>query len=336
MRAVVCDTFDGLDALRVREIDPPAFNPTPEQGRVWGSVRIAVRAAGVNFADTLIIKGAYQLKPPLPFSPGLEISGEIMEVTPEVAQNRPDLKPGTRVMATVQHGGFAEQAIASADDVYPIPDAMDWVSAAGFPVVYGTSHVALVHKARLQAGETLLVHGAAGGVGLSAVEIGKRLGARVIATAGGPEKLAIAKQYGADDLIDYRSEDIRKRVKALTAGRGADVVYDPVGGDVFDASLRATVQGGRIVVVGFASGTIPQVPANIIMVKNIDVMGFYFGGLRILKPDVVRAAFDELLAWYAAGEIKPHVSHTFALNDVRAALETLSARRSTGKIVLEI
>ncbi len=322
MRAVRCEGFDGMDGMTVGEM------PNPELPS--GYVRVAVRAAGVNFADTLMVKGEYQVKPPVPFAPGLEIAGFITEIAPDVT----GLSVGDRIMACVDYGGFAEEAVAKASDTYRIPDSMTFVEAAGFPIVYGTSHVGLVDKLKLQAGETLLVHGAAGGVGLTAVEIGKALGARVIATAGGADKLDIAKRYGADDVINYRTEDIRERVKALTDGRGADAVYDPVGGSAFDASLRAVVQGGRILVVGFASGTVPQIPANILLVKNISVIGYYWGAHRVLDPDLIQRSFAELLQWYDDGRLKPHVSHTFALSDVRTALETLAGRKSTGKVVL--
>jgi len=322
MRAVVCEDFVGTEGLKIGEL------PSPDLPA--GYLRIAVRAAGVNFADTLMAAGQYQVKPQLPFAPGLEAAGFVTEVAPDVS----GFSVGDRVMACVDCGGYAEEAVARAVDTYVIPDNMTFVEAAGFPIVYGTSHVGLVNKLKLQPGETLLVHGAAGGVGLTAVEIGKALGARVIATAGGADKLAVAERYGADDLIDYRTEDIRERVKALTDGRGADCVYDPVGGTAFDASLRATVQGGRILVVGFASGTVPQIPANILLVKNLTVIGYYWGAHRVLDPQLVQDSFAELLRWFEAGKLKPHVSHVFPMQDVQAAHETLAGRKSTGKVVL--
>ena len=322
MRAVVCQEFNSDQPLSVGDL------PSPELSS--GFVRIAVRACGVNFADTLMVKGQYQVKPQLPFAPGLEVSGFITEVSSDVT----GFTVGDRVMACVDFGGYAEEAVARASDTYVIPTNMTFVEAAGFPIVYGTSHIGLVNKLKIQPGETLLVHGAAGGVGLTAVEIGKALGARVIATAGSADKLAIAKQYGADDLIDYRSEDIRERVKALTDGRGADAVYDPVGGSAFDASLRATVPGGRILVVGFASGTVPQIPANILLVKNLSIIGYYWGAHRKLDPSLITNSFAELLGWFKAGKIKPHVSHVFPIEDVNIAHETLTSRKSTGKVVI--
>lgn len=322
MRAVVCREWGTPEDLTVEDL--------PEPEMTEGGVRIAVGAAGVNFADTLMITGEYQTRPPFPFSPGLEVGGTVLECAPGVTR----VKPGDKVMAMVSWGGYAEQVVAPEADVYKVPDSMDEISAAAFPVVYGTSHIGLKDKLKLQPGEVLLVNGAAGGVGLTAVELGKKLGATVIATAGGADKLAVAKQYGADHLIDYREEDIRQRVKQITEGRGADAVYDPVGGAAFDASLRAVTQRGRILVVGFASGTIPQVPANILLVKNITLIGYFWGAHRKLDPDLVQRSFAELLDWYAAGELKPHVWHTFDLSEAAQAMDSLKNRKSTGKVVL--
>lgn len=324
MRAVICDTFGGIDALRVGEIEPPRPGP--------GQVAIAVAAAGVNYADTLIVAGKYQLKPELPFTPGMEIAGTVAAVGEGVDH----LAPGTRVLAILDHGGFAETALARADDVFPIPDSLDFAPAAGFAVTYGTAHGALVWRAGLQRGETLLVHGAAGGAGLAGVEVGKVLGARVIATAGGLEKLAVAREHGADYGIDYRSEDVRTRVKELTDGLGADVVYDPVGGKVFDASLRCTAWGGRIVIIGFASGKVPAPPANLLLVKNLAVLGFYWGSYREKAPHLMRQQFEDLFRWHGEGRLRPYVSHTLPLEHVTEALRLLQDRRSTGKVVLTV
>jgi NADPH2:quinone reductase len=224
--------------------------------------------------------------------------------------------------------------MVDAPRVLPIPANMDFCSAAAFPVTYGTSHVALESRARLQAGEWLLVTGAAGGVGLTAVEIGKVMGARVIACAGSAEKLAIAQQYGANHLIDYSREDIRERVKAITGGRGADVIYDPVGGDAFDAGLRSIAWGGRVIIIGFASGRIPQVAANILLVKNIDLIGLYWGSYSARNPAVIRDSYTKLLRWFEEGKLKPHVSHQFDLKDVAQAMDMLRQRKSTGKVVM--
>ncbi|MEK9754585.1 MAG: NADPH:quinone oxidoreductase family protein [Rhodospirillaceae bacterium] len=322
MRAFLCHDWGEAETMQAEDA------PAPEMAE--GGVRIAVKAAGVNFADTLMVKGDYQVRPPFPFSPGLEVAGEVIECAPGVSA----FKPGDRVMAMVHYGGYATEVVAPAKDVVRIPDSMDFTIAAGFPIVYGTSHIGLVHKLNLQPGETLLVHGAAGGVGLTAVEIGKLLGATVIATAGGADKLAVAEQYGADHLIDYQSEDIRERVKQMTDGRGADAVYDPVGGSAFDASLRATAQLGRILIVGFASGKVPQAPANILLVKNITLIGYYWGAHRKLQPDLVQSSFATLMDWYEQGKLKPHVSHTFDLADAAKAMAMLKSRKSTGKVVL--
>jgi NADPH2:quinone reductase len=326
MRAIRCDSWGNASNLRWTDLLEPTLS-SPHQ------VKIKVRAAGVNFADTLIIAGQYQVKPSLPFAPGFELSGTVLEVGAAVTH----VKPGDRVMALVDYGAFAEIALANSSDVYPLPAGMDYVTGAGFPIAYGTSYGAYTWKAHLQAGDVLLVHGAAGGVGLTAVEIGKALGATVIATAGGPEKLAIARQHGADYLVDYKAEDIRERVKAITAdlGRsGVDVVYDPVGGACFEASLRCVAWGARIIVVGFAGGQVPQIPANILLVKNVDALGFFFGSYRQQRPDLVQQAFVELGRMFDKGALKPHISHQIEAPDVGEAFDLLTNRRSTGKVVL--
>ena len=302
----------------------------PPPDLIDGGVRIAVHAAGVNFADSLVIAGTYQEKPGYPFTPGMEVAGEVLECAPGVT----GIQPGDRVLAMVPHGGYGEQAVAQADSVFAIPPAMDYVTAAGFAIAYGTAHLGLREKLALAAGETLLVHGAAGGVGLAAVEIGALLGATVIATGGDAGKLLVAQERGAAHVIDYSREDIRIRVKALTGGVGAGVVFDPVGGAAFDASLRSVGFGGRILVIGFASGAIPRIPANILLVKNITVVGFTFGAFGRRRADLLAAAFGELFAWYEAGQLHPRVSHTFPLAEAPRALETVLQRRSTGKVVL--
>ncbi len=322
MRAVVCRKFGGPEDLELADVEPPQLKP--------GAVRIAVKACGLNFGDSLIISGGYQVKPEFPFSPGMEVSGEIMECGDGVE----GLAVGDRVMGMPGFGGYAEQVVVPASDVLAMPDNMGFEEAAAFPVVYGTSHLGLKEKARLQAGDILLVHGAAGGVGLTAVEIGKLMGATVIATAGGAEKLAVAGDYGADHLIDYRTEDVKDRVKEITGGRGVDVVYDPVGGDIFDISLRCVAPDARLLIVGFAAGKIQQIPANLLLVKNVSAMGFYWGGHRLFAPEAIQRSFDELVEWYAAGKLRPHISHTFPLEQAAEALETLKARKSTGKVVL--
>ena len=322
MRAVLCKEFGGTDKLVVEDVPGPALRE--------GAVRLQIHAAGINFADLLLVSGQYQEKPPLPFIPGAEAGGLITEVGAGVS----NVKAGDRVMALTGTGAFAEEAVVDAGRIFPIPAGMDFASAAGFPVTYGTSHGAFDWRARLKPGEWLLVLGAAGGVGLTAVEIGKAMGAQVIACAGGEEKLAVAKSHGADHLIDYSREDIRARVKEITEGHGADVVYDPVGGDAFDASLRSIAWGGRIIVIGFASGRIPQIPANIVLVKNIDIIGFYWGSHQTRKPELLRQSFAQLFRWFEEGKLKPHVSEKVDLKDASRALDLLRQRKSTGKVVL--
>lgn len=324
MKAVVVRDWTTPDALTVSEITPPEM--------VEGGVRIAVHCAGVNFADGLMVQGKYQEKPPFPFSPGLEVGGEVLEVAPGVAH----VKPGDRVMAVLDRGGFAEECIARDADVMRIPDDMGFDIAAGFPVAYGTSEFALADRARLQKGETVLVHGAAGGVGLTAVECAKALGATVIATAGGPEKLAVAREHGADHAIDYKTEPVRERVKELTAGRGVDVVYDPVGGDLFLESLRCTAPDGRLIVIGFAAGTAQQIPANHLLVKNVDVIGFYWGAYRRLAPRRIQRSFAQCLRWYEEGLLKPRVSRHFPLEEAGAAIKALKDRSVLGKAVIKV
>jgi NADPH:quinone reductase len=324
MRAIVCRELSGVGGLELAEVPTPAPGP--------GQVRVRVRAAGVNFADSLIIKGQYQDKPALPFVPGMEIAGRVEACGPGVA----GFAPGDRVMAALDLGGFAEAAVCSVEDVVRLPDSIDDVTAAGFAIAYGTAYGALCWAGRLRAGETLVVHGAAGGVGLAAVECGRALGARVIATARGEGHIAVAREHGAAATIDTASEDLRTRLKALTDGRGADVIFDPIGGDVFQASLRGIAWEGRLLVIGFASGQIPQIPANLLLVKNASAVGFYWGSYRRHDPTRVRAAFEELLRWHGEGRIRPLVSEVRPLAQAPEALERLLSRQSSGKIVLTI
>lgn len=322
MRAVLCRSYGEPDQLGVAELPSPPI--------ASGTVRIAVHAVGVNFADILMVAGRYQEKPALPFSPGFEVAGIVTELGHDAA----GVDPGDRVMGIMDHGAYADEVVLPADRVFPIPASMDFTTAAGFPVAYGTSHGALDWRARLKAGESLLVLGAAGGVGLTAVEIGKAMGATVIAVAGGAAKLAVAKVQGADHLIDYAGEDLRARIKEITRGRGVDVIFDPVGGDAFDQCLRSVAWEGRVIVIGFASGRVPQIPANLVLVKNCDVIGFYWGSYRARKPAVVGRSFATLLSWFEAGKLKPHVSHRLDLADAPKALDLLKSRRATGKVVL--
>jgi NADPH:quinone reductase len=298
--------------------------PVPEPGP--GELLLRVRASGVNFADTLMQAGRYQEQPELPFVPGLEVCGVVEAIGPRAE----GFTAGDRVACYAGHGGFADCVAVPAARCQAVPDAMPDEIAAGFLITYGTSHVALDHLARLRPGETLLVLGAAGGVGLTAVEIGKLMGARVIACARGADKLAAAEAAGADHLVDAH-DDLRAAVKALG---GADVVYDPVGGDQFDAALRATRPGGRLLPIGFASGRVPQIPANVLLVKNLSVHGLYWGAYATLDPGVMTASFAALFRWYEKGQLRPHVSHVLPLEDANAALALLAERRSTSKVVL--
>ena len=299
--------------------------PTPEPGP--GQVQIRIAACGLNFGDLLMVEGTYQETPEPPFVPGMEVSGTITALGDGVE----GLALGTRIAIFGGHGGFAEYGCYDAARCIPIPDSMSFEHAAAFIVGYGTSHLALSRRARLQPEETLLVLGAAGGVGLTAVEIGKKMGARVIAVARGAEKLKVARAAGADHLIDSTNQDIREEVKKLG---GADVVYDPVGGAHFKAALRACNPEARVVIIGFASGEVPQIPANIILVKNITVIGYYWGGYMAFDPKPLTESLREMMAWYADGKISPHVSHAIPLDRAAEAFELMRGRKSTGKVVV--
>ena len=322
MKAMIARELGGPEVLKAEEIASPEPGP--------GQILVRVRACGVNFADSLVLKGKYQVQPELPFSPGAEVAGTVLKLGEGVS----GLKVGQRVAGMCGNGGYAEEALMPASGVVPLPVEMPDEVAAAFPIAYGTSHLALKHRGRLKKGETLVVHGAAGGVGLTAVEIGKALGARVIATASTPEKLEIARKHGADELVDSSTEDLRERIKGLTGGKGADVIYDPVGGDVFDASLRAIAFEGRLIVIGFAGGRVPQIPANHLMVKNVDAIGFNFGAYLEKAPAVTREAFSELAGWYVEGRIRPYVSDRFTLEETPAAIAHVMERRARGKAVV--
>ena len=324
MRAIVCDTYGAPSALTLTDVAAPV--------EADGEVLIDVKACGVNFADTLIIAGKYQERPDLPFIPGMEISGVIVSVGSGVTT----LKVGDRVLARCGKGGFAERVAVSAEHALVIPESMPFADAAAFAVAYGTSHVALDRRASLKAGEWLLVHGASGGVGLTAVEIGKHMGARVIATASSQEKLALAEQYGAQHLINYSQGGFKEQVKAITSGRGADVIYDPVGGDVFDESVRCIAWEGRIIVVGFASGKIPKLSTNLTLVKNFSTVGVFWGNYAKYDLNTLNTSLRTLLGWYADGSLRPQVSQTFPLARTAEALTCLMERRSTGKVVVEV
>ncbi len=322
MKAVICRDFGAIEDLEIGELDPP---PLTEDG-----VRIAVKAAALNFPDILMVEGKYQYKPDFPFAPGMECVGEVLEVGPAVTA----VEPGDRVIAHPWVGCFAEQVVAPEQVVFPVPGDMADAAAAGFGLTYGTIHHALINRGQLQAGETLLVFGAAGGVGLAAVEIGKLLGAAVIAAASTPEKLAICAEYGADHLLNYTTEPVRERVLELTGGKGADVIFDPVGGDITDAALRCINWQGRLLIVGFASGRIATIPANRVLLKGVAVVGCAFQRFSRLQPEQSRQNIATLTDWWRAGKLKPHVSMTFPLEHAVEALRAMTTRRSTGQVVV--
>jgi NADPH2:quinone reductase len=286
----------------------------------------------VNFPDGLMVQGKYQTKPPFPFVPGSEVSGTISAVGADVTE----FEVGDRVVAFCGLGAYAEQTLSPANQVYPLPAAIDFVPVAGFLITYGTSYHALKDRARLRAGETLLVLGAAGGVGLTAVELGKAMGARVIACASSADKLALAREYGADETIDYMREDLRTRLKELTGGRGVDVVYDPVGGAHTEAAVRSLAWEGRYLVIGFAAGDIPKVPANLLLLKSADLLGVLWGVSLKHNPEPHAANLRELLDWYAAGRLRPHISETHPLADAVTGLQRVMQRHAQGKVILTV
>ncbi|MHA7115834.1 NADPH:quinone oxidoreductase family protein [Pseudomonas promysalinigenes] len=322
MKAVLCKTLGPARDLVLED----ATSPVPKKNEIL----LDVHAAGVNFPDTLIIQGKYQFQPPLPFSPGGEAAGVISAV----GEKAGSFKVGDRVMALTGWGAFAEQVAVPFYNVMPIPEHMDFATAAAFGMTYGTSMHALKQRGQLQPGETLLVLGASGGVGLAAVEIGKTMGARVIAAASSAEKLAIAKAAGADELIDYSQASLKDEIKRLTGGQGADVIYDPVGGELFDQAVRGLAWQGRLLVVGFASGTIPQMAANLVLLKGAAVLGVFWGAFAQRQPEDNAANFRQLFAWHAEGKLKPLVSKTYPLAEAGAAIEALAQRKAVGKLVV--
>ena len=320
MRALVCETLGPVNSHRVQEI------PDPVPGKRQVAVR--VHACGVNFADTLIVQGKYQERPELPFVPGSEVAGEVIALGEGVK----GIALGQRVMALTSVGGFAEIALAAADTLIPLPDGIDFTDAAAFTVAYGTSHVALETRAQLKAGETLIINGASGGVGLTALEIGKMMGATVIGLASTEEKRALVAERGADHVFDVADPDLRDKVKALG---GADVGYDAVGGDAFNTMLRCMKFEGRLLTVGFASGEIPQVPANLLLVKNISVVGVYWGSYARNNPSVLMKSLVQLTQWLKEGQLRPHVSAVYSLDEATKGLEALVNRQSVGKVVIK-
>jgi len=325
MKAVLCKAFGPPESLVVGDVEPR------KPGK--GQVALDMKAAGVNFADSLIIQGKYQFKPDFPFSPGLEGAGVIREVGEGVSE----FKAGDRVMVhSIASGSFSQDLIMDTSLVFPIPDVMDFNTAAGFFITYGTSHHSLKDRAQIQPGETLVVLGAAGGVGLTAVELGKVIGARVIAAASTDEKLALCKKYGADDTINYSKDDLRDAIKKLTDGKGADVIYDPVGGSLAEPAVRSLAPGGRFLVVGFAAGDIPSIPLNLVLIKRSEIVGVFFGNWVLANETKAKANIKELLDWYTAGKIKPHISKVYAMNEAVDAINHVVSRKVEGKVVVSL
>src|SRR5437660_2406059 len=322
MKAVLCQTYGPPENLVIADVEP--LKPGKEQ------VVLSVKACGVNFPDVLIIQGKYQFKPALPFSPGSEVSGIVKAVGEGVER----VSVGNHVIAFTGWGGFAEEVVVDERKLIPIPDSIDFSTAAAFTLVYGTAHHALKDRAQLRAGETLLVLGAAGGVGLAAVEIGKVMGARVIAAASSDEKLAVCKQHGADEVINYSTQDIRERIKALTEGNGVDVAFDPVGGNYSEPVLRSMAWNGRFLVIGFAAGDIPRIPLNLPLLKGCSIVGVFWGSFTEREPKRNQEHLQELLRWLAEGKLKPHISATYPLEQAAEALTAMMNRTVKGKVVL--
>ncbi len=324
MKALLCKAHGPASDLVLEEVASPA----PKKNEIL----LDVHAASVNFPDTLIIEGKYQFKPPLPFSPGGEAAG----VVSAAGESAGGFKAGDRVMALTGWGSFAEQVAVPAYNVMPIPEGMDFVTASAFGMTYGTSMHALRQRGQLQPGETLLVLGASGGVGLAAVEIGKAMGARVIAAASSADKLETARAAGADELIDYSQASLKDEIKRLTAGKGVDVIYDPVGGDLFDQAVRGLAWNGRLLVVGFASGRIPELPVNLVLLKGGAVLGVFWGSFAQRQPADNAANFQQLFTWFAEGKLKPLVSKTYPLAEAGEAIEQLASRKAVGKLVVKV
>ncbi len=322
MKSVLCKAYGPPESLVVEDVPP--LDPGP------GELVVTMKAASVNFPDVLIIQNKYQIKPPLPFSPGSELAGVVKAVGSGVAH----LRAGDRVMAIVGYGAFAEEVKVDARRALPLPDAMTFEQAAAFGLTYATSEHALVDRGAVRAGETLLVLGAAGGVGLAAIEIGKILGARVIACASTAEKLQVCREHGADEAINYATEDLRERIKALTAGAGTDVVYDPVGGTFTEMALRSIAWRGRLLVIGFAAGDIPKIPLNLSLLKGASIVGVYWGEFTRREPVRFAESMERLARWFAEGRLRPHVSATLPLDRAAEALTKMANREVIGKIVL--
>lgn len=322
MKAIVCKTFGPPSALVLEEVT----SPSPSEKEVL----VSVKACGINFPDTLIIQGRYQFKPDLPFTPGSDIAGVVKAVGEGVTH----VNEGDEVFGFVLNGGFAEEVLVPAQACFRKPESMTFPVAASFMMAYGTSYHALKDRANLQEGETLLVLGASGGVGLAAVELGKRMGARVVAAASSEEKLQLCREYGADETINYSTEDLKSRVKALSNNQGVDVVYDPVGGPYAEPALRGTAWNGRYLVVGFAAGDIPKIPLNLPLLKGAAVMGVFWGNFAMLEPKKNLHNAMTLMQWFDEGKLKPHIHKVYPLNDTPLALDEMMARKVRGKLVI--
>jgi len=324
LKALLCKQFGPPESLVLEEV------PSPQAGE--GEVVLSVKAASVNFPDVLIIQNKYQFKPPLPFSPGSELAGVVKEVGAGVTS----VKPGDRVIAFTTYGAFAEEVKTEATRLLPMPPSMDFPSAASFILTYGTTDHALRDRARLQPGETLLVLGAAGGVGIAAIEVGKALGARVIACASSDDKLAVCREHGADETVNYVTENLREHIRAVTAGHGIDVIYDAVGGPYSEPAFRSIAWRGRHLVIGFAAGDIPKLPLNLPLLKGASVVGVFWGDFTRREPQGLAESARQLVRWFEEGRLKPHVSATFPLEKAAEAMNLLASRKAKGKVVVRI
>lgn len=322
MKAIVCKEYGSPDKLVYEEFPSRPIGPA--------EVRLEVKAAALNFPDTLVIQGKYQFRPEPPFVPGAEVAGIVREVGAKVQH----VRPGDAAVSVSVAGGFAEETVVDAATVVPMPADVDFSMAAAFPMAYGTSLHALKQRGKLKSGETLLVLGAAGGVGLAAVQIGKAMGARVIAAASSDDKLAVCKANGADEVLNYSDGDLKGKVKALTGGKGADVIYDPVGGELFDQVMSSVAWNGRVLVIGFAAGDIPKIPANKILLKGCAVVGVFWGAFVAREPRVNAENFEQLFAWLGEGKIKPQVSKAYPMAEAGQAMQDMLDRKVTGKVVL--
>lgn len=324
MKAIVCNEFGMPDTLQYQEIN----TPSPKEGQLL----ITVKACSVNFPDTLIIQGKYQFRPEFPFSPGSDVAG----IIEEVGENVKHFKVGDEVVGFIPFGGFAEKAIVNAKDCFPKPKGMSMVNASAFLLAYGTSYHALKDRANLQKDETILILGASGGVGLTALELAKLMGAKVIAAASSKEKLELCKQFGADEVINYTEESLKDRVKEITNEKGVDVIYDPVGGHFSELALRAIAWRGRHLVIGFANGEIPKIPINLTLLKGASIVGVFWGAFAQNQPKESLENIKELLTWFTKGDLKPHIDKTYSLQNAPKALEAMMQRKTKGKIVIDM